>query len=81
LADSVKADRLETLGDRRFDEGKDATENADNYVFVTVFFAAVLFFAGISLRFQWFPMRVTILAIGAALLLYGIVKLASMPTL
>jgi hypothetical protein len=81
LADSVKADRLEALGDRRFEEGKSATENADNYVFTTVFFAAVLFFAGISLRFQWFAMRVTILAVGAALLLYGLVKLGSMPTL
>jgi hypothetical protein len=81
LADSVKADRLEALGDRRFEEGKNATENADDYVFATVFFAAVLFFAGISLRFQWFPMRVTILAIGAVLLVYGIGKLASMPTL
>src|SRR5712692_11085122 len=81
LADSVKADRLETLGDRRFGEGKDATENADNYVFVTVFFAAVLFFAGISLRLQWFPMRVAILVIGAALLLDGIAELVSKPTL
>jgi len=38
-----------------FEEGKEATEHADNYVFATVFFAVVLFFAGISLRFQWFP--------------------------
>src|SRR5205814_9877755 len=81
LAKAVKADKLEHLGDVRFEEGKTATENADDYVFVTVFFAVVLFFAGISLRFQWFPMRVTILAIGAALLIYGLMKIASMPTL
>src|SRR5262249_33076329 len=57
LANAVKADKLEALGDRRFEEGKEATEHADDYVFATVFFAVVLFFAGISLRFQWYPMR------------------------
>ena len=41
------------IGDERFAEGKEATENADDYVFITVFFASVLFFAGISLRFAW----------------------------
>src|SRR5947208_1947744 len=51
LANMVKADKLERLGDVRFEQGKEATENADDYVFVTVFFAVVLFFAGISLRF------------------------------
>jgi hypothetical protein len=81
LADSQKADRLEALGDRRFEEGKAATEHADDYVFITVFFAAVLFFAGISMRFDWMAMRITILGIAGVLLLYGAVKLASMPTL
>ena len=53
----MKADRLERLGDRRFEQGKEATEHADDYIFVTVFFAMVLFFAGISMRFDWSPMR------------------------
>ena len=48
----------------RFEQGKEATEHADDYVFVTVFFAVVLFFAGISLRFAWFPMRILILSLG-----------------
>jgi hypothetical protein len=81
LANSEKADRLEVLGDRRFEEGKEATENADDYVFVTVFFAVVLFFAGISLRFAWFPMRVFILGMGTAILLYGAIRIFSLPTL
>src|SRR5262245_30159785 len=79
LASMVKADKLERIGDRRFVEGKDATENADNYVFATVFFAVVLFFAGISLRFQWFPMRVFILALGAVMLVYGGIHLVGLP--
>ncbi len=39
LAGEVKAEKLEALGDRRFMEGKDATETADKYVFATVFLA------------------------------------------
>jgi hypothetical protein len=81
LADSVKADRLERLGDERFEQGKSATENADDYVFATVFFAVVLFFAGISLRFAWFSLRVMIMALGSGLLVYGAIRLASLPTL
>jgi len=81
LANMVKADKLERLGDLRFEQGKEATEHADDYVFVTVFFAVVLFFAGISLRFRWYPMRVTIMVLGSVLLLYGGVKLLSYPTL
>ena len=75
------ADKLETLGDQRFEQGKSATENADDYVFVTVFFAVVLFFAGISLRFAWFPLRVLILGLGLALLAFGAVRLGTLPTL
>lgn len=81
LADLEKADRLEHEGDRRFDEAKDATEHADDYIFGTVFFAAVLFFAGISMRFAWTRMRFTVLVLAAAFLLYGIVQLTSLPTL
>ncbi len=81
LANTEKADKLNKLGDVRFEQGKEATENADNYVFVTVFFAIVLFFAGISLRFTWFPMRVLIMALGTAILVWASFRLLSLPTL
>jgi hypothetical protein len=81
LANAVKADKLEKLGDLRFEQGKSATEHSDDYVYVTVFFAVVLFFGGISLRFAWTPMRVLILAMGAALLFYGAIRLATLPAL
>jgi hypothetical protein len=76
-----KADDLEKLGDLRFDQAKDATEHADSYIFGTVFFAAVLFFAGISMRFRWLPMRITVLSLSAVFLGYGVVHLATLPTL
>jgi hypothetical protein len=81
LANMAKADRLERVGDVRFAQGKEATERADDYVFVTVFFAVVLFFGGISLRFRWFPMRVLILGLGTALLIWGGARLLTLPTL
>jgi hypothetical protein len=81
LANFEKADRLERIGTRRFEEAKEATEHADSYIFATVFFAAVLFFAGISMRFNWFAMRVTVLGLSAVFLLYGGIHLADLPTL
>jgi hypothetical protein len=81
LANLVKADRLERVGDQRFNQAKDATEHADDYIFGTVFFAAVLFFAGISLRFVWVPMRATVLLLALLFLGYGVAQLASLPTL
>ncbi len=80
LDDKVESDRLERLADRRFEEGKQATENADQYVFTTVFFAAVLFFSGISLRFEWMTLRIVMLGLAGVFLIYGLTKLATMPT-
>ena len=81
VANFEKADKLEALGDVRFEEAKESTEHADSYIFATVFFAAVLFFAGISMRFNWVAMRVTVLVLSAIFLTYGIVHLAGLPTL
>lgn len=80
IAEKVESDRLERVGDRRFEQGKEATENADKYVFTTVFFAAVLFFSGISLRFEWITLRVIMLGIATVFLVYGLIVLATMPT-
>ena len=80
LRRAEQSDQLERVAHERFVEGKDATENADTYVFITVFFAAVLFFAGMSLRFAWPLMRTIVLSVGAVLLLYGFVRLGTLPT-
>ena len=81
LANFAKADRLEREGTLRFEAAKEATERADAYILATVFFAAVLFFAGISMRFQWIAMRVTVLVISGLFLLYGIIHIATLPAL
>src|SRR5262245_2707505 len=79
IASEKKADALNELGDVRFEQGKEATENADKYIFATVFFAVVLFFSGISLRFEWYKLRLIMLGVGAVFLLWGIVQVLSLP--
>jgi hypothetical protein len=46
-----------------------------------VFFASVLFFAGISLRIARVRLRMGILGLGIAFLLYGVVQIFLLPTL
>jgi len=79
VANFELADRLDHIGEVRFEQAKEATEHADDYIFATVFFAAVLFFAGISMRFQWLAMRLVVLGISAIFLGYGIFHLATLP--
>ena len=81
VANFEKADALERVGDTRFKEARQFTDNADRYIFATVFFAAVLFFVGISMRFTWIAMRLTVLSLSALFLGYGIIRLATLPTL
>ena len=81
VADLEESDRLERDGAEHFEAGKDATENTDSYVLTTVFFAAVLFFAGISMRFVWQRMRVVVLVLATLSLVYAFVLVASLPIL
>ena len=50
-------------------------------MFVTVFFAIVLFFAGISLRFSVLSIRIGILALAGVLLVYGVARIGTLPRL
>jgi hypothetical protein len=66
------ASRLDKQADVRFDEGTSDKKNEDDYILSTVFFAAVLFFSGISLRLDWRPLRVAILVFGTVMLVGGL---------
>ena len=76
-----KSNRLETEGTQHFEHGKEATEHTDSYVLTSVFFASVLFFAGISMRFVWQKMRVAVLVLATLTLAYGVVQIATLPVL
>jgi hypothetical protein len=80
-AEAERAARLETNADHLIEAGSTARERADEYVLNTVFFASVLFFAGISLRIASERLRMGILGLGVAFLVYGIVQIILLPTL
>ena len=79
LANAARSDQLENLGTERFNQGRDATEHTDAYVLTTVFFASVLFFAGISGRFEWHKVRAALLVIAAVGLGYAAFRFFTLP--
>ena len=64
---------LDREADIRYEEGTAAKEKDDKFILSTVFFAAVLFFSGISLRLDWRPLRIAILSFGTLMLFGGLV--------
>jgi hypothetical protein len=79
LPEQARGDALEKQADARSAEGTQAKVNGDRYVLSTVFFAAVLFFAGISLRLEWLRLRVAVIALAGTLLLGGAIFVISLP--
>jgi hypothetical protein len=79
LAATATARRLDGEADALYTEGTEAKTNDDKYILSTVFFAAVLFFAGISLRLEWVPLRAAVLGLGTLLLLSGVTFVATLP--
>jgi hypothetical protein len=75
----ARAKVFDAEADSRYKEGTEAKTNDDKYILSTVFFAAVLFFAGISLRLDWLPLRIGVLCLGGVMLLGGAVFVLSLP--
>jgi hypothetical protein len=78
-AELATAKRLDAEADALYREGTAGKTNDDKYILSTVFFAAVLFFAGISLRLEWRPLRAFVLGMASLLLIGGLVFVASLP--
>ena len=74
-----RAAALNAEADRLYADGTAAKSNDDHYILSTVFFAGVLFFAGISLRLQWRPLRIAVLCLGAVMLAGGVVFVSTLP--
>jgi hypothetical protein len=78
-ADLVRSARLDADADELYNEGTQAKNYDDRYILATVFFAAVLFFAGISLRLDWRPLRIAVLGMALALLVGGVGFVLTLP--
>ena len=77
----VESEQLEEQATAQFDAGREANRNSDNYVLATIFFAAVLFFAGIATKFESDRIVAGTLAAGTIVFLGGLVRLATLPFL
>lgn len=79
LAALTRAAELDAQADELYLQGTHARSNDDKYILSTVFFAAVLFFAGISLRLLWRPLRFVVLGLAGAMLVVGVGFVLSLP--
>jgi hypothetical protein len=64
--------------EEKFSEGKSASDNSDDYILSTVFFASVLFFAGITTKFRDDRLRTVVVLMAVGLFIGGAVWLASL---
>ena len=79
LPEQVAAEEMDQVAIEKFTKAGQADEHADNYVLLTVIFAMVLFFSGISGKFQWRVIDALVLAFGVIVLLGGLVLLVQIP--
>lgn len=79
LEPEQEAKRLSEEAAQKFEDAKQANENSDKYIMLTVLFASVLFFGGVSTQFENSSYRIAMLAIGAFVLSVALVLLVSYP--
>ena len=79
LAPDAEADRLEARADELFAAGEDANTVSDIYTLTTLLFAAVLFFAAISERFEYPRAQVVLLVMAGIGLVGGLVVAFGQP--
>lgn len=77
--EQVRSNELHAVSDEQFEHGTQAKSNADRFILATVFMAAVLFFAGISLRLDWRRLQIGVLAMASALLVGGGAYVMTLP--
>jgi len=75
----VESEQLDRAASAKFDQGKDANQDSDSYVLATIFFAAVLFFAGLSSKFKSNRVAILTLGFGTIVFLGGLVRVSTLP--
>jgi hypothetical protein len=76
----ARAEELNDKADDLYQEGAEAGETADEYVRTTLYLASVLFLVGISGHFRVRGARYGLVAVGAAIMLFAAVQLATQPS-
>lgn len=79
LQQQLDATELAELADARFSEALVDNQRSDNYVLLTVIFASVLFFGGISTRVESQWLQLTILGIAAITFIVAVITMLRYP--
>ena len=79
LPQDQEAAALEARADALFEEGEEANAHSDTYTLTTVLFAATLFFAAISERFEYVRVRKFLLGLAAVGFFGGLVVALRLP--
>ncbi len=74
-----KSVELEEQATGKFEEGREANQTSDSYVLATIFFAAVLFFAGVATKFTSNRVAFSALGFGTFVFLAGLTRLVTLP--
>lgn len=72
--------KYEVAADASFNGAITANRHSDNFMLLTVIFAAVSFLGGMSTKMRY-PQHLIIIVLGTAALIYGIVRIAALPFL
>ncbi|HTZ06617.1 MAG TPA: hypothetical protein VMB53_12835 [Gaiellaceae bacterium] len=70
---------LDRQADAYYHDGETAAKNSDNYIRTTVILASVLFLVGISSHFPIRGVRIGLVSVGVALLLFAAVQIIILP--
>ena len=70
---------LDRRADGYYRDGEAAAKNSDNYIRTTVILASVLFLVGISSHFPIRGVRIGLVTVGVALLLFAVVQIIILP--
>ncbi len=79
VAEEEKADRLETEANLQAERARNANQRSDNYVLAVVLFASVLFFAGISTKFDSPRVKVGLIVLGVIVFVGTAIWVGSFP--
>ncbi len=79
LEQNEESEKLSIMADKFFKQATQANLVSDNYVLLTVIFASVLFFGGISGKFQTRVIDLTMLSLAFVLFTVGVVVMLRYP--
>ncbi len=79
LPETLEAARWEAESETQLAQAQTADEISDRYLLFTIIFASVLFFGGVSGKFGWRPLDLTVLLFGTIVLVIALVVLFTLP--